>query len=931
MYDKKGMLIPMMGTIFIIITIVFFAIVGIFSSSQEAGVIQSGGKAISLSNYAEFWKKSFDESVQIISKRTAFSLGKSGGFIESNGLPEWNSTFPDLDYLLSQYEEGINENLPTGSITSGNNVEWKEGTINVSYTQCGQIQSSNCFYVNGTKNFVVSDRAVDSKIIFNPYIFYTKIDSNYLRLLSAGRALFEESKFNTELNNLPQLRDDFIDDARFAGLDLQTVIDGRYVNFTISDKTCLLNSEGYCIAPVKPGENKAIDPLSMKPIPFNYLELKFKVNISGAIIPPAPRQVTYTFKVSRGSGKICVTSVAAPVQCTTGQTSMPITMTSGTSIKLDATPVSLFQYFIGTWNGVTTPPDIRNSPPAFLATHDNSLIEAYFCQPATCASLFKDCGGPWQDGCNGVLNCGSCSGTCNNGVCEYCTDGRCNNGETCSSCSDDCGACPPVCGDTICNGAETCSSCPGDCGTCPPTCGDSSCNGVETCSTCPSDCGACPAACGDGSCNGAETCSTCPSDCGACCGDGNCDSSIGETCSSCPGDCGTCPPTCGDSFCRISDGETCSTCPADCGNCITCPDGTCNGGIGEDCSTCPSDCGACPACPDGNCDGDIGEDCSTCPSDCGACPACPDGNCDGGETCSSCPEDCGSCVTCPDGICDGTIGETCSTCPSDCGSCCTSGSTQGCTYCFGTSRCTGTQTCAFGNWGSCGGGSCSCVVNQCGATSCGGGCTINSQCTGGNACTSKRCNTVTGECEYPALAYGTVPDNHDCGTKTASCSGYCSSDYRYTVTNAETCYNFCDGTGRAPTTGCASCSPTCRYSAQHCNYGCNNLGTDCKFGKRCQPATATCRNGATGACGDEKSIFTGSCYPPNNIPSVLNEDATCYFGWPIIIWRGNAKVVSNCAACSFTDRESFCAGSGCGLTGCVLASCPEDSTCPYHS
>lgn len=44
-------------------------------------------------------------------------------------------------------------------------------------------------------------------------------------------------------------------------------------------------------------------------------------------------------------------------------------------------------------------------------------------------------------------------------------------------------------------------------------CGDGSCIG-ETCSSCPDDCGACPE-CGDGSCV-AENCASCPDDCGAC-------------------------------------------------------------------------------------------------------------------------------------------------------------------------------------------------------------------------------------------------------------------------------------------------------------------------------------------------------------------------------------------------------------------------------
>ncbi|MBK7585960.1 MAG: hypothetical protein IPI67_37965 [Myxococcales bacterium] len=94
-----------------------------------------------------------------------------------------------------------------------------------------------------------------------------------------------------------------------------------------------------------------------------------------------------------------------------------------------------------------------------------------------------------------------------------CGDSVCSAGESCASCSVDCGACPTSCGDASCNAGETCSSCPGDCGACPPTCGDGACNGSESCSTCSLDCGACLPTCGNGSCETGESCATCPADC----------------------------------------------------------------------------------------------------------------------------------------------------------------------------------------------------------------------------------------------------------------------------------------------------------------------------------------------------------------------------------------------------------------------------------
>ncbi|MEM6453735.1 MAG: RICIN domain-containing protein [Acidobacteriota bacterium] len=76
-----------------------------------------------------------------------------------------------------------------------------------------------------------------------------------------------------------------------------------------------------------------------------------------------------------------------------------------------------------------------------------------------------------------------------------CGDGQCrfSDGEDILSCPQDCGlggggsSPPPSCGDGLCAGGETCSSCSMDCGFC-QTCGDGLCQPGESNCTCPLDC-----------------------------------------------------------------------------------------------------------------------------------------------------------------------------------------------------------------------------------------------------------------------------------------------------------------------------------------------------------------------------------------------------------------------------------------------------------
>lgn len=117
---------------------------------------------------------------------------------------------------------------------------------------------------------------------------------------------------------------------------------------------------------------------------------------------------------------------------------------------------------------------------------------------------------------------------------QMCGDGYCGSSESCSSCAQDCGACPAVCGNGSIESGEACDD--GDTST--ESCGNSTvesggsiyCNANcsssitlnEQCDdgnssnldTCLNSC--MNVSCGDTYCNAAETCSSCSTDCGAC-------------------------------------------------------------------------------------------------------------------------------------------------------------------------------------------------------------------------------------------------------------------------------------------------------------------------------------------------------------------------------------------------------------------------------
>jgi len=303
-------------------------------------------------------------------------------------------------------------------------------------------------------------------------------------------------------------------------------------------------------------------------------------------------------------------------------------------------------------------------------------------------------------------------------------------------------------------------------------CGDGTCDASESCTSCSSDCGVCPPVCGDGTCEGSESCSSCSSDCGTCLtpeyhwlesefadslvspmtaiydqqashgyyisvpdgsgGEAAFDFQIDKSGEYYMWGRVNAPDMKHNSFYAVVDSQDRivweidvasgwtwqrienrddgldvfplssgnhqltlenreentnidkilitnveSYTPSNSGyaaeNLPTCGDSVCS--VTESCSSCASDCGSCSAtCGDGTCS--AAEDCFSCASDCGSCPAiCGDGTCDSGEDCNTCNQDCGICGSCGDGLCD--VSESCSSCSNDCGTCSSGGGSSG--------------------------------------------------------------------------------------------------------------------------------------------------------------------------------------------------------------------------------------------------------------
>lgn len=204
------------------------------------------------------------------------------------------------------------------------------------------------------------------------------------------------------------------------------------------------------------------------------------------------------------------------------------------------------------------------------------------CDPKNCVDIGKECGGPWDDGCGGTLECGGCgpNETCDEGQC-LCSDGQPKCGEVCCAAGQ-------ACHENQCCTPKTCSDVTDECGGpwddgCGSNleCPDLVCPPEEKCEE-----GQCVVFCGNGVCDtyDGENCANCAQDC-PCKADEACISDIAQ-------------PFCckKDRVCQfglffITCCEPGEFCDPDLGCIDSCGNDICNDDAGEDCNNCEVDCG----------------------------------------------------------------------------------------------------------------------------------------------------------------------------------------------------------------------------------------------------------------------------------------------------------------------------------------------------
>ncbi|MBE6560459.1 MAG: hypothetical protein E7662_04980 [Ruminococcaceae bacterium] len=482
---------------------------------------------------------------------------------------------------------------------------------------------------------------------------------------------------------------------------------------------------------------------------------------------------------------------------------------------------------------------------------------AYLCEQ--CGEKCENCADEEIcDECGTCKECvggdGNFCDTCN--ICKHCVDYICVScGGGCSECAIICPECGEKCencaDDELCGDCEVCFTCRGgegnyceECGLC-KFCVEFVCLNGDGCSQCAYVCPDCGEKCSN--CAELEMCIEC-NVCFDCVGgEGNycsecllCKNCVEQVCY-CGNGCSNCSVIC------MACGEKCENCADDqlcseCERCFECVDGTYCAECGE-CSECVEvlcACGnGCNQCAEVICE-ECNEKCSNCApeelcTECGTCRECVGGEddfCDNCSICKFCVEyicvGCGQgCSNCVEVICE-ECGEKCSNCANDelcldCGICrdCAGGEGHFCDSCQLCKNCT--EIVCY-----CGGGCAGCAVV---CMECGEKC---SNCSESEICVEcGKCVDCAGADSF-CITCGLCAD---CGT-VCPCGEGCENCADLCPDCGEKCSNCCDEF-------CASCD-ICRECAD--DMYCEDCGLCGECTEVCEDCGIVCRDCAESVC-----------------------------------------------------------------------------------
>jgi len=195
-------------------------IVGIFVMSYvspakevSTSIATKEGILTSFGNFNHFFLKTFNQSVEFISQRSAYDLGKDGGFSQKDIY--WSYYYPSMTVLTRNLNEKIENTFPSSYVKGERTVTLDGADTNVNPQQ--PLEGSTFFIAGGEANFSIYDESIRTRTFLNHKIDST-VHSSYFKLLNAGRAIFEESTFNSTLNDVNNLLNKLNNDPRFSDL-----------------------------------------------------------------------------------------------------------------------------------------------------------------------------------------------------------------------------------------------------------------------------------------------------------------------------------------------------------------------------------------------------------------------------------------------------------------------------------------------------------------------------------------------------------------------------------------------------------------------------------------------------------------------------------------------------------------------------------------